>query len=106
MYSVVRFSLDPSLYRRPFFVISDSEMARLKVRQYQEELDSVVDQRKRLEDAYDKQRHHLLEREKSIKSELKALAPSASNPVKETVEKAVDAIKDTAKKVVAKDLAN
>ncbi|KGG15724.1 hypothetical protein EV07_1689 [Prochlorococcus sp. MIT 0603] len=43
----------------------------------------------------------MLEREKSLKSELKALAPSASNPVKETVDKAVDAIKDTAKKVVA-----
>ena len=100
MYSVTRFSLAPSFYR-PVYVISDSEMAQLKVQQHQDELDSVVDQRKRLEDAYEKQRTHLLEREKSIKSELKALAPAASNPVKETVDKAVDAIKDTAKKVVA-----
>ena len=100
MYSVTRFSLAPSFYR-PVYVISDSEMAQLKVQHHQEELDSVVDQRKRLEDAYEKQRTHLLEREKSLKSELKALAPSASNPVKETVDKAVDAIKDTAKKVVA-----
>ena len=100
MYSVTRFSLTPSFYR-PVYVISDSEMVQLKVQQHQDELDSVVDQRKRLDDAYEKQRTHLLEREKTIKSELKALAPSVSNPVKETVEKAVDAIKDTAKKVVA-----
>ena len=100
MFSVTRFSLTPSFYH-PVYVISDSEMAQLKVQQYQDELDSVVDQRKRLEDTYEKQRTHLLEREKSIKCELKALAPSASNSVKETVEKAVDAIKDTAKKVVA-----
>ena len=100
MYSVTRFSFAPSFYR-PVYVISDSEMAQLKVQQHQDELDSVVDQRKRLEDAYEKQRTYLLEREKTIESELKALAPSASNPVKETVEKAVDTIKDTAKKVVA-----
>ena len=100
MYSVTRFSLAPSFYR-PVYVISNSEMAKLKVQHHQEELDSVVDLRKRLEDAYEKQRTHLLEREKSLKSELKALAPSASNTVKETVDKAVDAIKDTAKKVVA-----
>ena len=100
MYSVARFSLAPSFYS-PVYVISDSEMAQLKVKQHQEELDSVVDQQKRLDVAYEKQRTHLLQREEFIKSELKALAPSASNPVKETVEKAVDAIKDTAKKVVA-----
>ncbi len=82
-------------------MISESEMAQLKVQQHQDELNSVVGQRKRLEDAYEKQRQHLLEREKSIKSELKALVPSTNNPVKETMEKAVDAIKDTAKKVVA-----
>lgn len=100
MYSVTRFSLAPSFYC-PVYVISDSEMTKLKAQQHQDELDSVVDQRKRLEDAYEKQRKHFLEREKSIKSELKAFAPFVSNPVKETVEKAVEAIKDTAKKVVA-----
>ncbi|WP_269623480.1 hypothetical protein [Prochlorococcus marinus] len=100
MYSVTRFSLAPSFYH-PIYVISDSEMAQLKLQQHQEEIDSVVDQRKRLEDAYEKQKRHLLEREKCLKSELQALAPSTNNPVKETVEKAVDALKDTAKKVVA-----
>ena len=100
MYSLTHFSLRPSFYH-PVYVISDSEMIQLKVQQHQDELDLVIDQRKRLEEAFEKQRKHLLEREKFIKSELRALAPSASNPVKETVEKAVDAIKDTAKKVVA-----
>ena len=88
MYSVTHLSLAPSFYR-PVYVISDSEMAQLKVQQHQDELDSVVDQRKRLDDAYEKQRTHLLEREKSIKSELKALAPSESNLVKETAKKVV-----------------
>ena len=100
MYSVTRFSLTPSFYR-PIYVISDSEMAQLKIQQHQEKLDSVVEQRKRLEDSYQKQRTYLFEQENSIKSELKALSPSESNTVKETVEKAVDASKDTAKKVVA-----
>ncbi len=100
MYSITHLSLSPSSYR-PVYIISESEMTQLKVQQHRAELESVVDHRKRLEDAYEQQRKHLLDRENYIKSELKALAPSESNTVKETVEKAVDAIKDTAKKVVA-----
>ncbi len=101
MYSFIRFSLAPSFYHL-VYVISNSEMAQIKVQQHQDKLDSVVDQLKRLDNSYEKQKPLLLEKEKSIKSELRALAPSASNPVKETIEKAVDAIKDTAKKVVNK----
>ncbi len=59
MYSFTRFELSPSFYR-PVYIISDSEMAQFKAQQYQEELDSVVDQIKRLEDTYEKQRKYLL----------------------------------------------
>ncbi len=58
---------------RPVYVISDSEMKELQRIQNQEELEEILHQKKRLEDAYKAQVKHLDEREKELKTELKAI---------------------------------
>ena len=60
---------------RPIYVISDSEMRDLQRKQNQEEFDGVINQKKRLEEAYKAQVKHLQEREKELKNELKSIAP-------------------------------
>ena len=61
---------------RQIYVISDSEMKELKKSHHKEELDEINKQMKRLEDAFKDQLHHLEEREKEIKKELKVLSSS------------------------------
>jgi len=58
---------------RPVYVISDSEMKELQKTQNQEELDGIISQKKRLEEAYKSQLKHLEEREKELKNELKSI---------------------------------
>ena len=61
---------------RPVYVISDSEMKELKKTQTQDELNGIINQKKKLEEAYNAQLKHLVEREKELKKELKAIGPS------------------------------
>ena len=61
---------------RPVYVISDSEMKELKKTQTQDELNGIINQKKKLEEAYKAQLKHLVEREKELKKELKAIGPS------------------------------
>jgi len=86
--------------RSPVYVISDSEMKTLELQEHQVELDSILDQRKRLDEAYDRQSQWLEERECAIKKEIKALSPSASGTLKDKAKKAVEGVKETVKKAV------
>jgi len=61
---------------RPVYVISDSEMKDLQRTQNQDELNGIIKQKKKLEEAYKAQLKHLEEREKELKKELKAIGPS------------------------------
>ena len=61
---------------RPVYVISDSEMKELQRAQNQDELQEICNQKKRLEEAYKSQVKHLEEREKKLKTELKAISPT------------------------------
>jgi len=75
MYSMFDLLFDSPAYR-PVYVISDSEMKELQRTQNQDELKEISHQKKRLEDAYKAQVKHLDEREKELRTELKALEPS------------------------------
>ena len=75
MYSMFDLLFDAPSYR-PVYVISDSEMKELKKTQTQDELNGIIIQKKKLEEAYKAQLKHLEEREKELKKELKAIGPS------------------------------
>ena len=51
-------------------------MKELQRTQNQEELDGIINQKKRLGEAYKAQLKHLDEREKELKNELKAIEPT------------------------------
>ena len=72
MYSMFDLFFDKPAYR-PIYVISDSEMKELQRRQIHEELDVIIIQKKKLQEAYKAQVKHLEEREKELKSELKSI---------------------------------
>ena len=75
MYSMLDLFFDtPS--NRTVYVISDSEMKELQRTKKQEELDSIINQKKRLEDAYKVQVKHLEERKKELENELKSIETS------------------------------
>ena len=69
MYSIFDLFFDTPSYRS-VYVISDSEMKELQRRQNQEELDEIINQKKRLEESYKTQVKHLEEREKELKNQL------------------------------------
>ena len=75
MYSIFDLFFDTPSYR-PVYVISDSEMRELQRTQNKEELDGIINQKKRLEEAYKAQLKHLEEREKELKTELKSIGTS------------------------------
>ena len=75
MYSMFDLLFDAPSYR-PVYVISDSEMKELKKTQTQDELNGIINQKKKLEEAYKAQLKHLVEREKELKKELKDIGPS------------------------------
>ena len=64
------------LYIPPVYVISDSEMKELQRTKNQEELNEIIHQKKRLEEAYKAQVKHLEEREKELINELKSSLPT------------------------------
>ena len=72
MYSMFDLFFDTPSYR-PVYVISDSEMKELQRTQNQDELEEIRHQKKRLDEAYKAQVKHLDEREKELKTELKAI---------------------------------
>ena len=72
MYSMFDLFFDTPAYS-PVYVISDSEMKELQRTQNQEELDVIINQKKRLREAYKAQLKHLDEREKVLKNELKSI---------------------------------
>ena len=76
MYSMFDLLFDAPSYR-PVYVISDSEMKELKKTQTQDELNGIINQKKKLEEAYKAQLKHLEEREKELKKELKAIEASS-----------------------------
>ena len=55
------------------YIISDSEMKVLRRTQNQEKLNGIINQKKRLGEAYKAQLKHLDEREKVLKNELKSI---------------------------------
>ena len=75
MYSMFDLFFDTPAYSS-LYVISDSEMKELQRTQKQEELDGIINQKKRLGEAYKAQLKHLDEREKAIKNELKSIGPT------------------------------
>ena len=72
MYSMFDLVFDTPVYR-PVYIISDSEMKELQRTQNQEALEEIRHQKKRLVEAYQLQVKHLDEREKELKTELKAI---------------------------------
>ena len=75
MYSIFDLFFDTLSFRH-IYVISDSQMRDLQRTQNQEELDGIINQKKRLDEAYKAQIKHLQEREKELKNELKSIAPT------------------------------
>ena len=72
MYSMFDILFETPAYRN-LYVSSDSEMKELQRTQNQDELEEIRHQKERLEEAYKAQVKHLDEREKELKTELKAL---------------------------------
>ena len=101
MYSTFKYLLLPRYVLQSFvYVIFDSERKTRKLQVYQVELDAILDQRKRLDEAYDHQKLWFAEREYVIKKEIKELYPSASETFKDKARRAIEGIKDTVKKAV------
>ena len=75
MYSMFDLFFDRPSYR-PVYVISDSEMKELQRTQNQEELEEIINQKRRLEESYKSQVKHLEERETELKNELKSIEKS------------------------------
>ncbi len=99
MYSTFEYLFSPRyVFQSPVYVISDSEMKTLELQEYQLELDAILDQRKRLDEAYERQNQWFAERECAIKKEIKALSPSASETLKDKAKKAFEEVKETTKK--------
>ena len=67
---------------RTVYVVSDSQLEELKQKQNQEELDNLVESRKRLEANYQSRIKILDERENELQEELKALTPAEKETVK------------------------
>ena len=72
MYSKFDLFFDNHAYSH-VYVISDSEMKELQRTQNQEELDGIINQKKRLGEAYKAQLNYLDEREKVLKNVLKSI---------------------------------
>ena len=72
MYSMFDLFFDTPA-NRTVYVISDSEMKELQRTKNQDELEEILNQKKRLDEAYKAQLKHLEEREKELKTELKAI---------------------------------
>jgi len=79
---------------RTVYVVSDSQLEEIKLKQRQEELDNLEVSRKRLEATYQSRIKIIDEREHELQEELKALAPAekkTGESAEETKECAVKA---------------
>ena len=65
---------------RTVYVVSDSQLEKIKRKQRQEELDNLEASRKRLEEDYQSRIKIIDEREHELQEELKALAQAEKNP--------------------------
>ena len=61
---------------RTVYVVSDSQLEEIKLKQRQEELDNLEASRKRLEETYQSRIKIIDEREHELQEELKSLAPA------------------------------
>ena len=61
---------------RTVYVVSDSQLEEIKLKQRQEELDNLDASRKRLEETYQSRIKIIDEREHELQEELKSLAPA------------------------------
>ena len=68
---------------RTVYVVSDSQLEKIKLNQRKEELENIETSRKRLEESYQARVRVLDEREHELKEEIKAFAPA--NEKKEKV---------------------
>ena len=75
-------------------------MKTLEIQEYQLELNTILDQRQRLDEAHVRQNQWFAERECAIKKEIKVLSPSASKMLKDKAKRAVEGVKETVKKAV------
>ena len=71
---------------RTVYVVSDSQLEEIKLKQRQEELDNLEASRKKLEETYQSRIKIIDEREHELQEELKALVP-AENKTELTAEK-------------------
>ena len=72
---------------RTVYVVSDSQLEEIKLKQRQEELDNLEASRKRLEEAYQARIKIIDEREHELQEELRGLAPAEKKtdlPAEET----------------------
>ncbi len=67
---------------RTVYVVSESQLKDLKLRQQHEELDNLEASRKRLEETYKSRIKIIDEREHELREELKGLAPAEKEAVK------------------------
>ena len=79
---------------RTVYVVSDSQLEEIKLKQRQEELDNLEASRKRLEETYQSRIKIIDEREHELKEELKELAPAEKKTKLCTEETEEGAVKD------------
>ncbi|WP_320674909.1 hypothetical protein [Prochlorococcus sp. MIT 1341] len=79
---------------RTVYVVSDSQLEEIKLKQRQEELDNLEASRKRLEKTYQSRIKIIDEREHELQEELKALAPGEKTPELSTEETEKCDVKD------------
>ena len=75
-------------------------MKTLELQEYQQEFNAILDQKKRLDEAYECQNQWFAEHECAIKKEIKSLSPFALEMLKEKALRAVEWVKETLKKAV------
>ena len=78
---------------RTVYVVSDSQLEEIKLKQRQEQLDSLKASRKRLEESYQSRIKIIDEREHELQEELKALAPAEKKTELSTEETKKSAVK-------------
>ena len=78
---------------RTVYVVSDSQLEEIKLKQRQEELDNLEASRKRLEETYQSRIKIIDEREHELQEELKSLAPAETKTELSTEETEKCAVK-------------
>ena len=101
MYSTLEYLISSrDVLHRPVYVISDSKMRELDLQRHQLKLDLILDQRKRLDEAYERQSKCLDDSERLIQKEIKALSSSTLDSLQNQAKNAVEGAKETVKNLV------